>query len=482
MITKPAQNQSESTGNIFFDKSISDILEGFKSKTIDPLEVAQTCIEQIQKYDSVYKAWVCFDRELLLRKAKEVKIRIDYGENIRPLEGIPVGVKDIFNTNDFPTQMGSPLWNNFTPGNDARVIYYIKQAGGIIPGKTVTAEFAVHSLLEKTLNPHDISLTPGTSSSGSAVAIALGMVPLALGTQTGGSIIRPSSFCGVYGCKPSFGLIPRTGVLKTNDSLDTIGFFASRFANIERTFQTLRIHGPNYPVSYKALSDPSIQNKPADRPWHIALIKTHTWHNAPDYAKSALINWTGVLGKDKQIEITEPDLPQIMRKAHEVHTLIYDKSLSYYFQREFTSNNLISPMMNEIIERGNRISTEEYQKALAAQQNMIREMNTFLSNYDALISLSTAGEAPLRTEQEKPDPALMWTMTHLPVISAPVFVSPKGLPFGVQFASRKYNDLLLFRFLSYLRSLDYIPEGPNPLLIKQEAFRNLCSGDERKLS
>lgn len=451
------------TDNIFINKSIAEIHKGFENKIIDPLEIALICIKQVERLDSIYQAWVCFDKELVFKQANEVKKRITKGERIRLIEGIPVGVKDNFNTFEFLTQMGSPLWKDFTPGNDARVVFYLKQAGGIIPGKTVTAEFAVHSLLEKTLNPHDITRTPGTSSSGSAVSIALGMVPVSLGTQTGGSIVRPSSFCGVYGCKPSFGLIPRTGVLKTNDSLDTIGFFTSRFDDLERIFDVIRVHGPNYPVSHCALKDYTRQSKSENRPWRVVLVKTHTWKYAYDYAKKALLNWAKKLSGDKNIEVIDTDLPEIMENSHEIHTKIYDKSLSYYFNREFKECEFISPIMNEIILRGNEISFEEYHQALKAQQEMAKAMDEFLQHYDVMISLSAAGEAPLREETERPDPALMWTMTHLPVISAPVFISPNGLPFGVQLVARRYNDLLLFKFAEYLLSLGLIPEGSNPI-------------------
>jgi Asp-tRNA(Asn)/Glu-tRNA(Gln) amidotransferase A subunit family amidase len=464
MRTTVEKEKFKLTDTIFLEKNISEIFDGYENKTIDFLEIAQICIRQVEKLDGIYHAWVCFNKDTLLKKANEAKIRIKRGEKIRPLEGIPIGAKDIFNTLDFPTQMGSPIWKEFTPGNDARVIYYLKRAGGIIPGKTVTAEFAVHSLLERTLNPHDISRTPGTSSSGSAVAVALGMVPVALGTQTGGSVVRPSSFCGVYGCKPSFGLIPRTGVLKTNDSLDTIGYFTARFEDLERIFDVIRIHGPNYPISYHALKDRKRQEKSKNRPWRIALTRTHTWKYANDYAKMSLLAWAEKLSEDRDIDIIDTELPEIMKNSHEIHAIIYDKSLSYYFNREFRKSEFISSTMNEIILRGNQISIDKYQMALNMQQKMARTMDEFFKKYDALISLSTAGEAPLRNETERPDPALIWTMTHLPVISAPVFISPNDLPFGVQLVARRYNDLLLFSFAEYLLSMGLIPKGTNPII------------------
>jgi Asp-tRNA(Asn)/Glu-tRNA(Gln) amidotransferase A subunit family amidase len=452
----------KTTDNIFLDKSISEIHKGFIDRNINPIDVAHACITRYEALEDRYLAWVCFDKESLLNQANVSKDHIDTGKHIRSLEGIPVGVKDIFNTMKFPTQMGSPIWKGFTPGNDARVVYQTKNAGGVIPGKTVTAEFAVHTL-DKTLNPHDVSRTPGTSSSGSAVAIALGMVPVALGTQTAGSIVRPASFCGVYGCKPSFGLIPRTGMLKTTDSLDTIGFFVARCDDLVRVFDSIRVYGPNYPFSHEALKDITRQNKSEDRPWRIALARTHTWQYAFDYAKSALLQWAKKLSEHKSIEIIETDLPEATINAHSIHSVIYDKTLSYYFKEEYNKSVLVSPIMKEIIRRGNEISVQQYHDALKEQERLCHIMDKYLEGFDAMISLSTAGEAPLRSITEYQDPALIWTMTHLPVVCAPAFISPAALPFGVQLVARKYNDYLLFKLIAHLRSLELLPPSTNPM-------------------
>jgi len=447
--------------NIFLELSIKDILKEVKKKEISPIEIAQQCIDRIKLYNDKYKVWVCYDEENLLQQAKDISDRIDAGEEIRNLEGIPVGIKDIFNTNHFPTQMGSPLWKDFMAGNDARVIYYLKEKGATIPGKTDTAEFAVHAI-GNCLNPHDITRTPGTSSSGSAVSVSLGMVPAAIGTQTAGSIVRPASFCGVYGCKPSFGLIPRTGMLKTTDSLDTIGFFTSKYEDLQTIFETIRVHGSNYPLSDIALKDESRQNKPSNRPWRVAFVKTQTWENAYDYAKEKILEFVEKLKKIQDVEIEEVELPKETDRAHKVHETIYDKTLSYYFNEELQNPELISPVMNKIFIRGRKITVEDYHKSLREQEEISYSMEKFFENYDVLISLSTAGEAPLREETEKPDPSLIWTLTHLPVVCAPVFTSPGGLPFGVQFAARKYNDKLLFRFTDHLLKKGLIPDGTNP--------------------
>ena len=450
------------THNLFFDKSIKQINNSLKSGELSPVDIANVCIENVKEFDKKYSAFECFDENLLLHNAKIAEKRINNNEPIRILEAIPIGVKDIYNTLEFKTQMGSPLWKDFTPGNDARVVYYVKEAGGIISGKTVTAEFAVHTL-NQTLNPYDVTKTPGTSSSGSAVAVALGMVPAALGTQTAGSIVRPASFCGIYGCKPSFGLLPRTGMLKTTDSLDTLGFFTSKVDDLKTIFDVVRVHGANFPFSFKALKDKNRQEKSDNRPLKIAFVKTYTWEDAFDYAKSSIVKYVDLLSNNENIEIDTIDLPIEMNNSHQIHETIYNKTLSYYFKEEYSKAELVSPLMQELIEDGMKISVDSYHKALISQNKLCNVMDKLLTKYDAIISLSTAGEAPDRNVLENRDPALIWTLTHLPVISVPAFISPNGLPFGFQLVSRKYNDSLLFNLLEYLKERELIPDGCKPI-------------------
>ena len=446
----------------FFDFSIGEILSGYKKKEISPVDIAKICIEKFEVFEAKSLAWEVYDPDKLLEQAKAAENRLHTGEPCRILEGIPVGIKDIFNTKDFPTQMGSPIYKGFTPGNDARVVFYLREAGAIIPGKTTTAEFAVDAL-SKTLNPYDPSRTPGTSSSGSAVAIAMGMVPASLGTQTAGSIIRPASFCGIYGYKPSFGIIPRTAMLKTTDSLDTVGFFTLWYKDLQRLFETLRVRGHNYPFVHEALSNSNRQSKLKDQPWRAALIRPHVWHQAEDYAKESLLDFVKRLEKTGEVEIIEAELPKSIAKAHNIHKTIYDKSLAHYFAEEYKQSDLISSVMNARIENGLSITPEDYHVSLKDQETLIHDMDEFLKDFDVMITLSTAGEAPLREIEEKADSCLIWTLTHLPVINAPVFKSPAGLPFGLQIISRRYNDYRLFKFVDFLLEVGLVPERPNPI-------------------
>lgn len=442
---------------LFIDNSIGEIIQKVDKHKITPAELTNASLENIKEFDKKYFAWVTYgDKKLFEKERKENNI-FDNVKRPKLLSNIPVGVKDIFNTTDFPTQMGSPLWKNFTPGNDARTVFNLKRQGAIVMGKTVTAEFAVHTL-GKTLNPYDVTKNPGTSSSGSAVAIALGMVPFATGTQTAGSIVRPASFCGVYGCKPSFGTIPRTGTLKTTDSLDTIGFFVIHQKDLRRGFDSLNVLGKDHPISNAALTDQNRQAKPKNRPWRIGFVKTHTWQYAPQYARESLQNFLNKLSKYKGFRILEAELPRQMSEAHKIHETIYNKCLSYYFKGEYKLSDFVSPIMRELITNGRQIKFEDYTQAIENQNELIHKMDSFFKDYDILISLSTAGEAPPRDIVEQPDPALMWTLTHLPVVSVPQFHSPKGLPFGMQVVARKYNDYLLFSFLDELVSRKLIPE------------------------
>jgi Asp-tRNA(Asn)/Glu-tRNA(Gln) amidotransferase A subunit family amidase len=444
----------------FSELSIAGIVSAYRGMRLTPVDVAQWSIKAYRENEASCHAWECFDADRLLKAAEDSMRRLAAGEPCRPLEGIPVAVKDIFNTVDFPTQMGSPLWQGFTPGNDARAVFNIKRAGALVPGKTVTAEFAVHSL-GKTINPHSARVTPGTSSSGSAVAVATGMVPVALGTQTAGSIVRPASFCGVWGCKPSFGLVPRTGMLKTTDSLDSVGYFVSHAADLEVVLDALRVHGRNFPISHAALNDAARQSAPVGRPWRVAVVRPHIWEHVPDYAAQALAQWVDKLPGNR-FEIVDVALPTGLERAHHVHETIYNRALAYYFKEEFKRAELISPVMNRLILAGQQVSNAEYEAALEEQVQLARRMDATFADCDVIVTLSTAGEAPPREQEEAPDSALMWTLTHLPAVSAPAFLSPSGLPFGLQLVARRYNDPLLFRFIEEVVGLGLLPPQTFP--------------------
>jgi len=425
------------------------------------VELLEACLGQIARLDDWVHAWEHLAPEQARAQALKVDRRHAIDSPTGALAGIPVGVKDVFNTEDMPTQMGSPIWKGFTPGNDARVVHCLRMEDAVLPGKTVTAEFAVHAP-GATRNPHDPRYMPGTSSSGSAAAVAACMVPIALGTQTGGSIMRPASYCGVYGFKPSFGLIPRTGMLKTTDSLDTVGFFARGVEDLAMVLDVARVRGRDHPKNEAALGDVGRQTK-GDRPWRIALVQGPKWDDAEAYARTALLEFAGRLGKQAGFTVDEVE-PPALDAAHAAHATIYDRTLAYYFKDEFRERTLISHVIYEIIERGNRISLDAYRSALDAQQCIARDFDTFMQQYDAVLTLTTGGAALQGLDSpDRPDNCLVWTLCGAPVINLPVFATSEGLPFGAQVVGRRYNDLLLLNLVRALREDGLVSDGTFPI-------------------
>lgn len=427
----------------------SGLLELLQSNKITSSEIVKACVQRIHDIDPLVNAWEYMNDDVIQAQLSKIN---NYAQQDYPLYSIPIGVKDIYNTFDMPTQMGSPLWKDFTPGNDARMVHYLRRSGAIMLGKTVTAEFAVH-YQNKTRNPHDPSRSPGTSSSGSAVAVATGMVPVALGSQTAGSISRPASYCGIYGFKPTFGVLPRIGVLKTTDSLDTLGFFSRSVQDLSLMFEASRSHGENYEFVHQYIDN--YQSQP-NKIFKIGIVKHPKWELASPYAKEAFLQWCQKL-QDSRLHVEEVILPPFCDTIHETHQTIYDKSLAYYFKDEYVKHELMSPIFYDIIQEGNTISTQTYQDALKKQSNETVEFDTWMESYDILLTLATADEAPIGlTTPDTPDANLIWTYLGLPLATIPVLQGKNGLPIGVSVVAQKYNDKLLLDFLKYLTTINIL--------------------------
>lgn len=448
--------------NYFIENSIIDLMRLMSDGKISRKELALFSRDRINLQNPVIKAWVNSIEDEVFEEAIDDMSLNHKEKSLTNLIGIPFGAKDIFNTKKFPTEMGSAQYKNFRPGNNARVVDSLLNSGAVLMGKTVTAEFAVHKL-NNTINPHDFARNPGTSSSGSAAAVAAGMVPFALASQTAASIVRPSSYCGVWGMKPSFGLIPRTGVLKTTDSLDTIGFITTHGVNLRLLLDMCRVKGPNYPFVFKNIDTKKFQGYGTDHKFRVGFVKTHTWSDAEDYAKVAMGEFISLLNKSEKFMVEEIELPPIISESHQIHEKIYSKSLSYYFKEEFKKGSHLSEVMKKMIKEGDTITMQEYLASLGLQNKISQILNEKFSQYDFVVSLATSGVAPLRDEIERNDPSLIWTLAHLPVVSCPAFTGPAKLPFGIQFVSSKWNDYRLLRAVEELIFLGLIPAGCNPL-------------------
>jgi Asp-tRNA(Asn)/Glu-tRNA(Gln) amidotransferase A subunit family amidase len=437
--------QSIRRGNTLADLTACEFLALFRKGEVSALDYAKACSDRIEQFDGEVKAFHRWDRARFEERASLIDRQRTDDKRSLWMPGVPVGVKDVFNTYDFPTGMGSAILDQYTPGNDARVVSNIRLEGGIVPGKTVTAEFAVHHP-GPTVNPYDPTRTPGTSSSGSAAAVAARMVPVGLGTQTAGSTIRPASYCGVIGWKPSFGLLPRTAMLKTTDTLDTIGLLARSVDDVELLFEVCRVRGRNYPVSDAALSD-SARQVVSGRPWRVGLLqgpKSALEKPTPRAGLEALAKALAAAG----LEIVPYRLPPEFDQAHEIHERTYRRALAYYFKLEWAQRpDMFSPTLAEMIRDGlENIPPEDYKRNIAVQVELVqlfdREMHEH--DLDAVMCLATADEAPIGLDaRDIPDHCLIFTMVGASAMTLPLLTGTTGLPVGVQVATRKYSDYKL---------------------------------------
>jgi Asp-tRNA(Asn)/Glu-tRNA(Gln) amidotransferase A subunit family amidase len=428
---------------------------------VSAVELHAVARERIERYDSMVKAWAHLNFEAThLEALRQDAEGMASGSEGR-LRGVPAGVKDIFNTAQFPTEMGSLIWKGFTPGNDARVVAEMKYDGALVMGKTSSSEFAVHEPTE-TCNPWDLTRAPGTSSGGSAAAVAAGMVPVALGSQTAGSIIRPASYCGVAGFKPTFGLVPRTGVLKTTDTLDTVGWFARSVDDIELLFEVLRVKGLDYP-----LVDEKVKRRELNRGMRIGVFKGPNWVHATDEARAALTAGVDKIASAGLFDIMELDLPEF-EAIYDAHEIIYCKALSYYFKSEIRNNRMqISGVLSGMLQRGDVITPEEYHREVEIQAKLTHELNERMP-CDVWVTLSASGEAPVGLKSpDRPDSCKVWTYLGMPALSLPV-LQAGTMPLGLQVVGRKYHD---YEVLDVARQIWNVLTGGEAAAPVAPAFR-----------
>lgn len=407
-------------------------------------------IEEFKVLNLNYKFCSSFNEEYVYQQLDELFVR-----KRKKFSFIPFGIKDVFNTKVLPTEMGSEIWKDFHAGNNARIVDEIIHAGGIVFCKTTTAEFAVHYFDNNTtINPHNKNHITGTSSAGSAVAVSCGAIPVALATQTAGSIIRPASFCGVFGFKPSFGAIDRTGVLKTNDTLDTIGFIGADLDIIFKTFIELYQNTNDYPMSKLYLEN---YNKGSPKKPNILIIDDDfkEFSNYESYVHDSFEKATSIISKENNIVNVEKKELKFLNEIHKSHQTIYDKSLSYYFLEESKVHEKISDVMTDIISRGKEYSEENYIQELKNQICFTEQFNEILNKYniDYIVTPSTASCAPLIGDREKDDTSLIWTYFGMPSVSLPLFKHDNlGLPYGLEVVAPRYNDFRLLKFANNIYS------------------------------
>lgn len=412
-------------------------------------ELAAACLSRIRAREEAIGAWAFLDSDMVMAAAADADARRGAGRPLGSLHGLPVAVKDIIDTADMPTENGTPLDAGRRPRRDAFLVSRLRAAGAVIMGKTVTTELAFFHP-GKTRNPHDPTRTPGGSSSGSAAAVASGMVPLAVGTQTNGSMIRPASFCGVVGFKPTHGLIGRTGVLRHNAALDTIGTYARTIEDAALLADALAGYDPGDAdtrpsapprILEIALSDPPVT--PA-----LAFVKTPAWDKAEPDTKERFARLAAELGKACQ----EVALPETFAEGFAAQRRLmyvgFAKNLAGYYQR---GKEALSDVMRAAIEEGMAATAVDYLKALDWRETLNSELEPLFDRYDAIITPAAPGEAPASL-QTTGDPSFctLWSLCGVPAISLPLLQGPNGLPVGVQLVGRRGDDGRLLRTARWL--------------------------------
>ena len=344
-----------------------------------------------------------------------------------PLRGLPVGLKDIYDTADMPTEYGSAAYKGHRPAADASSVTMLRRAGATVLGKTVTTEFA-HQQTGKTRNPHNLEHTPGGSSSGSAAAVAAGMIPIATGSQTAGSVIRPGAFCGVAAFKPSYKLIPTIGVKCYSWSLDTVGLYAANIADV--AFATAAMTGRDLRVDRAAPSAP-----------RVALARTHIWADASPDMQNAL-ETTARAMETAGASVKDVTLPPLLEDAWRAHRVIihYEAGLSYAYEYD-NKRALLGPKTVSMLDEAKTFSVDAYDDARRVSSRARLALADLMGDYDVILTPSAPGAAPHGIGATGVASFnWLWTLMGTPCVNVPGLSDPTGLPLGVQIVGRFGRD------------------------------------------
>ena len=409
----------------------TEIVSAIASGDVNCESVMRACFERIDAREDKIHAWASFDRDLALKEARALDRAGAPGRD-QPLHGVPIAVKDIIDTAELPTEMGSPIYSGNRPTRDAACVALVRAAGAIILGKAVTCEFAGMTP-GPTTNPHNTAHTPGGSSSGSGAAVADCMVPVAFGTQTGGSVLRPASYCGVFGFKPTFNAFNRRGVFPAAESLDTIGLIARSLEDIELVSAVLELRTPSAP---RAL----------DRPPRIGLCRTPMWNMAQAETVEAVEAAASALAKaGAQIsDLTLPNEFAGLRHAARETINNYERAAAMTYEWS-AHRDRISERLRKRIEIGRAMPRGEYLAALKLGEDCRARLPAVFEAFDILLAPCVNGEAP-RGLQETGDPGFqaIWTILHVPALTLPSHRGRNGLPVGIQLVAQRHEEARLF--------------------------------------
>jgi Asp-tRNA(Asn)/Glu-tRNA(Gln) amidotransferase A subunit family amidase len=396
--------------------------------------VVRDCLARIAEREPAVQAWAFLDPELALAQARA----LDRGPLQGLLHGLPVGVKDIFDTHDMPTEYGSPIYRGHRPAADSACVALARLSGAVALGKTVTTEFATFPP-PKTRNPHNPAHTPGGSSSGSAAGVADFMMPLAFGSQTAGSVIRPAAYCGVVGYNPTYNVLPRGNTMLGSDTLDTIGVFA-------RTVEDVAL------VVAAMTRRDDLMGRAGAAP-KIGMCRTHEWDRALPETVATLERAAAAFSR-AGARVVEAPLPQSFAGllAAQMTVMSYEGACNR--ADEYRRNReLMHPMLRENCEKGFSVPIADYVAALALAERCRAQLRDVFGDCDVLLAPAAPGEAPDTSTTGAPVMNQVWTLLHVPCVTVPAGKGPKGLPVGVQIVGRLHEDARTLAAASWIQDV-----------------------------
>ena len=438
-------SSSDTSGNW----TVAQYRDQLSDPAIDVQAFYKAHVQYTQEADQALQSFVSLDAQVTQQQCDVLQYQKFSGQALGSLFGVPVAVKDIVGTMDYPTGCGSRIYDGRYVDLDATIVHRLRQHGAVIYGKTVTTEFATFHP-GPTRNPHDLDRTPGGSSSGSAAAVAAGLVPVALGSQTNGSVIRPASFCGVFGFKPSMGELPRTGVWEQSPSLDQMGLFARNIEDLALVGQVMagddqqdsasRGHGLRH-WHFEATSMPP--KKPT-----FAFMRTPWWDQMDPEAQQACTQFVEAM----RGTVEWVDMPSGFERVVSWHHQVNEAELANALYFEYLhQKEALSPALQARIEKAQAITAQDYLFAKSRMSYVATAFDAFFEQYDAILTPSALGAAPLGLEATgNPIMQTLWTFAGLPAVSLPLLTVQDGLPLGVQAIGPYLCDGKLLRACRYL--------------------------------
>jgi aspartyl-tRNA(Asn)/glutamyl-tRNA(Gln) amidotransferase subunit A len=424
-------------------RTIEEAGAALRRREVSPIDLVENCLGAIDRFESNVQAWVLVDRQGALDAAEKLERELQTGRDRGPLHGIPLGIKDIVDVAGMPTRAGSTLTSDQPAKHDAMVVARLRAAGAIILGKTVTTEFACFDP-SPTRNPWNLAHTPGGSSSGSAAAVALETCLGAIGSQTGGSITRPATYCGIAGCKPTFGRTSRAGVTPVSFHLDHVGSIARTAADCGLILSAISgddpadpACAPRPPLEYRADSQGASPR--------LGVIWPYFFAEDVDGETVTLARVVIERLKEQGATLVELALPEGWSEVHTMHRRIYFAEAAEVHQRMFGAPRTgYGPKMTELLAEGFAVSSADYQAALQHQVGFRHSMTRVLAEVDALITPATPGPAPASLESTG-DPRFNapWSYAGTPTVSIPFALTTSGLPIALQLIGAHWTEAKL---------------------------------------